>query len=986
MSVKIEILDYKYGSGANLVDVNEASSGLSSGWTALSPTNAQWDGSGNGTTYLSNISSDLLVIGMSYVVSFKIYNYNGTGTMGFSTSSGVPSSANFSGNTNGLQSFTFVATSTSFPDLYGQSTNSGNISSISIQKANVVDWENSVVGELDIANHSDFPLAMTFQISDFKDITSTSGDYSKTFKIPATKNNNQIFKNLYIANIDVDNEVTSKKQCRILVNNLYSQVGLIQVNSVSGYGEKPSHYDCVFFGNNLTWAAGIEDAYMSDIEWGNEGDSLLYSKDNIVATWQYEDSDNSSNSPIVYPIASYGAYNEGGDERTIQLLDTRYGTGQTGDPSRLGYYGTNVAGNDFGTPPPSPDWRPTIFVKQTLEKIFSRLGFKISSSFMNTAMFKKLVWSLPNFKYNNPSERLNLYSYGNHFTGEGLISSHLIDPTGSDTWRYFSSVINLNDAGADFVLNTETNNTGWDAVTGIYTAQEYGEHKTTIDDISLFVSRVNYNGGSLDVDYVRLYLQVATVGEGNWNNLTYIQTDSFYDSGAGSPIETEIAAFQKFTEGLDNTTYLNKGDQLRLILYTKAKSSAYTGNEINLHLFGSSVPTSVTTSDFANGRYEINISPFYVEYGQTYNLSDVINKDLKQLDFVKGIAHAFNLQMTTDEASKTVYIEPFNDFYKPLKDAIDWTYKLDRSKEISDKWIKGDLKRTMTFKYKSDNADAVVKYNGENFFDGVQDEYPYKETLPDTFDKGETTFENPFFAGTYNAKDNDTTGVPSINTAYSACLWTENVNPNASGRPPKGFDFLPRLLYWNKYSPANVTAFSQKQASIQTWSSNIEYIKAGSLANGIALLSDVYPQATMINRDSNTSPVLSYGNVFVNNYDDATGLYGVEETGIGLYEKYYRNSIEMLKSNPRIRSAYVNLKISDIINLDFTKLIYIDGVYWRIGRVLDYMPNNNASTKIELLEWLTSLVYPYNTPRFKGRPRNWAPSSFGATELEVPQL
>ena len=115
-------------------------------------------------------------------------------------------------------------------------------------------------------------------------------------------------------------------------------------------------------------------------------------------------------------------------------------------------------------------------------------------------------------------------------------------------------------------------------------------------------------------------------------------------------------------------------------------------------------------------------------------------------------------------------------------------------------------------------------------------------------------------------------------------------------------------------------------------------------------------------------------------------LAAPEETGIGLYEKYYRNSIEMLKSNPRIRSAYVNLKISDIINLDFTKLIYIDGVYWRIGRVLDYMPNNNASTKVELLEWLTSLVYPYNTPRFKGRPSNWAPSSFGATELEVPQL
>ena len=133
----------------------------------------------------------------------------------------------------------------------------------------------------------------------------------------------------------------------------------------------------------------------------------------------------------------------------------------------------------------------------------------------------------------------------------------------------------------------------------------------------------------------------------------------------------------------------------------------------------------------------------------------------------------------------------------------------------------------------------------------------------------------------------------------------------------------------------------------------------------------------MINRDSSTSPVLSYGNVPVKNYDDATGVYATGETGAGLYETYYRNSVEMLKSNPRVRNVYINLKISDIINLDFTKLIYIDGVYWRISKVSDYMPNKNESTKVELIEWITSLVYPYNAPIFSGRPRNWAspPSS-----------
>ena len=146
MSLKIEILDYKYGSGNNMTDVNQASAGLSSGWTAASSTNAAWDGSGSGVTYLSNISSQSLVIGRTYNLSFKIYNYSGTGSMGFSASSGVPSTARFAGNTSGIQYFTFVATSTSFPDLFGRDTNSGNISSISITDASVIDWDNSVVG------------------------------------------------------------------------------------------------------------------------------------------------------------------------------------------------------------------------------------------------------------------------------------------------------------------------------------------------------------------------------------------------------------------------------------------------------------------------------------------------------------------------------------------------------------------------------------------------------------------------------------------------------------------------------------------------------------------------------------------------------------------------------------------------------------------------------------------------------------------------
>ena len=831
----------------------------------------------------------------------------------------------------------------------------------------VIDWDASVVGDLDITDHSDFPLALTFQISDFKDLTSTSGDYSKTFKLPATKNNNNLLKHLYTPNVNTANQITERKTCRIISGGLYTQLGLISITGVGGYGEVASSYSAVFYGNNIIWASAFGDAYMNTLEWGVDGENLEYNKTSIMATWQDEDCNANPNSYIVYPITSYGQYNAEGDERTIQLLDDYATQGGWGSQYK-GYYGFTNGGLSYNTPEPVPDWRPAVFVKNTLDKLFSSIGYKISSAFMDTAMFKKNVWLLPNFKYNNPDDRMTLLSYGNGFTGEGLIDSFTANTVGTNSYTTTEFFPDLNDS-AGFVLNTNTDNTGWDATTGIFTVQEYGEYTVNANNFGLYFNNwFNSPNSTTTVEYVKLSIQVQTVGHSSWVDISYVQSLGFSilygnaSSQTGS-IPLTIAEFSQF---------LNKGDKLRLKVQVKMKTTGYVVSTVDFHLFGSSTPTSATTSSSANGKYTIAIDPNNVAYGQTYNLTDVMNPDYKQIDFIKGIAHAYNLQMTTDESTKTVYIEPFDSFYKPYKDAIDWTGKLSRADEITDKWIENDLKRSLVFKYKSDNADAIVKTRGKTYFDDVEDEYPYRETLPDTFEKGDSTFENPFFAGTYNAKDTNTTANPNVDTAYSACLWTGNHSPNDSGRTNKGFDFLPRLLYWNKYSPAT-SQYNDKRAVVQTWSFATNFITADATANPTHILSTIYPQATMINRDSTTSPILSYGNVLVRDYDDATGVYTAYQSGKGLYDTYYRNMVEMLKRSPRLRTVSLDLKVTDIINLDFRKLVYIDGVYWRINRVVDYMPNNNSTTKVELIEWFQIGVFAATAPSFgsSGNSSNW---------------
>ena len=86
--------------------------------------------------------------------------------------------------------------------------------------------------------------------------------------------------------------------------------------------------------------------------------------------------------------------------------------------------------------------------------------------------------------------------------------------------------------------------------------------------------------------------------------------------------------------------------------------------------------------------------------------------------------------------------------------AIDWTPKIDRSREIKDEWVKSELKREMEFKYKSDSNDKAGKDLIPSW-NGIDDIYPYFETLSDAFNKGKSEFTNPFFAGTWSMKDGD---------------------------------------------------------------------------------------------------------------------------------------------------------------------------------------------------------------------------------------
>ncbi len=1018
MSVKIEVLDYIFGQfeGTQMVANSTFTSAtdwtLGTGWSISGGSATKTAAPADSYLIYNNIT---LVQGQTYRINYKISGRTqGTLILANHLAGGANG---FIQSNNGSFIYDWVQGGSNLNNisLAGWSGFDGSVEYVEVYPLSGIDLENSVFGELDVTDHSDFPLSLTFQISDIRDITSTSGDYSKTFKVPATKNNNKLLSNYFNPKITQTN-INSKKPCRIVVDGSTTITGLIKTTGVAGFGKKAAYYNCVFYGNNLSWAKNIDERYLHQINWGTAGEDILYHKTDIMATWDYTDSDAAS--PFIYPIVSYGDFNIGGAEKTIQLLDyreDRYAGSPTGEFGKS-YWGYDSGGNNFGNPIPQSDWRPAIFVKTTLEKIFSDLGYGISSDFINTDMFKKLVWLLPNFKYNEPDDFYNEWSFKSDWingvtmqtntvvesstnpeaqvTDDGIVMVNrtLSEDDGSLFYTGDSrttGVVTSSIGNLDIILN---NNLKFDTTVGKtdeLIVKKMGLYTISLTGIRSKVARclgVSSTNRGIEKIFSTINIEVKTVGQSSWNIIATSEKEHLPKNVQGNTLVTNVKPSYSIYKSqpdiiigsTNDSLWLNYNDRVRISFGIKVEQTSTSSVDFNVYHFFNCVGTA---------KLNIEIDPTVVQYGQSYNLRDVINKDYKQIDFIKGIAHAFNLCMTTDEVKKQVVIEPFNDFYLPYKDAIDWTHKLDRSKETTDKWLEADIKRNVVFKYKSDPQDEKVKARGHQFFDGIEDESPYREELTDSFAKGQSVFENPFFAGTYNAQDSDTQANYASVTKpiFSACLWTANSSAGSSrANTDKGFNFLPRLLFYNRLNPS--TTITSKFVKVQTWENRVEMVRAKESTDS---LSGKYPQATSIDRNNSSSPVLSYGNVWVENFNFDTGDYDSNVVVKGLYDTHYKNMMEMLKSNPRIRTSYFDIKVRDIQSLNFRKLIYVDGCYWRINRIIDFFPSRNTTTKVELILWEETGVFAASAPAFgaSGTSSSWGrgiQSANSDTEIFVP--
>jgi hypothetical protein len=301
------------------------------------------------------------------------------------------------------------------------------------------------------------------------------------------------------------------------------------------------------------------------------------------------------------------------------------------------------------------------------------------------------------------------------------------------------------------------------------------------------------------------------------------------------------------------------------------------------------------------------ISQVDVSYGDTIIVNDTIPKGVFQKDFFASIVKMFNLYVYEDKlVEKKLIIKPFIDFYDGTR--IDWTDKVDRGSVIRLKPMSEFTARYYDYKYKQDNdfyAENYRKKYNEGYGDLI---YDSENEFVKEKDSTELIFASTILY--------QFTGTDKI---YSTIYKLSNSN-NAEDK----MDSVIRILQAKKITGRA----SWKLNHTSGHDTYTAYGYAGHLDDPINPTDDINwgaPKQVFFTTSSYTA-----ANLFA-----------------GYWSEYIA---EITDKDSKLLTCSLKLNEIDIYNLDFSKLIHIDGSLWRLNKVIDYNPMDFNVTKVELLK------------------------------------
>jgi hypothetical protein len=318
----------------------------------------------------------------------------------------------------------------------------------------------------------------------------------------------------------------------------------------------------------------------------------------------------------------------------------------------------------------------------------------------------------------------------------------------------------------------------------------------------------------------------------------------------------------------------------------------------------------------------IEVNSVEVTVGQTIDYK-MNAPDMRQIDLVNDIIKMHNCAIVPSRTvPNRIAIIPQNN-YLGTGSVVDWTDKLDISKDISLTSTTDVQKASFQFTYTA-GEDAYSKlYKNANRIYGDYKVEGYTinpSTEPSDFATGEQKIQ-------LVTRSTPAARIPNTDRPIP-CFYNEQLEFVAPG---------PRVL------------FNAGLAQIRLYN---EVSSAASLLNVPILnhYSNVYPNIQ--DNDLNWAPEIPphVSTVIANPYNN-------------LFNAYWRNYMNDLYSpEARIMEAFFALDLADILTFSFADKIWIEDSYWRILEINDYKVGLYESTKVTLIKFLEQINDCAGTP------------------------
>ena len=465
----------------------------------------------------------------------------------------------------------------------------------------------------------DIGTDFTYTIDDVREFGSRNTSFSRTISIPATAKNNKILgfafdlsmaheHNMDLPNVNTNFTPSQAAKCEVYIDKIQIFKGVIRILEII-MNKGTVEYQCAVFGELGGFITELGNKRLEDLDF-SEYDHT-WNVTTIQNSW-----DSIIGSGYYYPLIDYGDVSTNKDDFHVSTF------------------------------------RPALFAKEYIEKIFEGTTYTLNCDFFETDFFKKLI--IPN------------NSQGIQGTNDRFILG---------TIAATKTILNSNTPTARNIdLPFDTTTLLYFTENGTKSVFTYTDGTKTVRALASITGLYQTDAASS----ITATLYVAGVA---------VQTLSQNTFSANNP----------FTFNFDWTGNIANTNTVYINISVPGTANTYI--------------VSVSSANFTFTQLAAQLAS--VAYNGTVSMNNNLPKGIFQKDFFLSIVKMFNLYVYQDNINeKQINIAPYIDFYSDaVTNSLDWSQKVDMASTMSIKPMSQLNARYYAYKYTPD-----ADYYNENYF------------------------------------------------------------------------------------------------------------------------------------------------------------------------------------------------------------------------------------------------------------------------------